>query len=124
MKGGVAIAALMTLCLAAYGVFPKLKAGLSSAPAAAPQVAYEKGQGVPQDYGEAVKWFQKAADQGYANAQYNLGVIYDQGLGVPPDLTCCPRHCFPLIAGSSSSGPQPCACPRFMNGLKWRKRAV
>jgi hypothetical protein len=36
MKGGVAIAALMTLCLAAYGVFPKLKAGLSSAPAAAP----------------------------------------------------------------------------------------
>jgi len=36
MKGVVAIAALMTLCLAAYGVFPKLKAGLLSAPAAAP----------------------------------------------------------------------------------------
>jgi hypothetical protein len=34
-EGSVAFAALMTLCLAACGVFPKLKAALSSAPAAA-----------------------------------------------------------------------------------------
>ena len=34
---------------------------------------YAKGQGVPQDYAEAVKWFRKAADQGDASAQYNLG---------------------------------------------------
>jgi len=34
---------------------------------------YEKGHGVLQDYAEAAKWFRKAADQGYAQAQNNLG---------------------------------------------------
>jgi putative ABC transport system substrate-binding protein len=39
-------------------------------------------------------------------------------------LTFLVRHCSPSIAVSSSSGPQPCACPRFMNGPKWRKRVA
>jgi uncharacterized protein len=30
-----------------------------------------------------VNWFQKAAEQGYADAQYKLGVAYDFGRGVP-----------------------------------------
>src|SRR5450432_2769644 len=38
--------------------------------------AYFSGQGVPQDYAEAMKWYRKAADQGDAPAQYNLGVGY------------------------------------------------
>ena len=42
-------------------------------------------QGVPQDYEEAVKWYRLAAEQGYANAQYNLGLMYDNGEGVPQD---------------------------------------
>ena len=43
------------------------------------------GQGVPQDYAEAVKWYRKAADQGYAAAQTNLGLMYAHGQGVPQD---------------------------------------
>jgi TPR repeat protein len=31
---------------------------------------------------EAAKWFRKAADQGYAPAQYNLGLLYLSGQGV------------------------------------------
>ena len=46
---------------------------------------YEKGQGVPQDYKEAVKWYRLSAEQGYADAQYNLGQIYRRGEGVPRD---------------------------------------
>ncbi len=34
---------------------------------------------------EAVKWFRKAAEQGYGGAQFNLGVMYDNGYGVPQD---------------------------------------
>jgi hypothetical protein len=34
---------------------------------------YYYGHGVPQDYALAVKWFRKAADQGYAAAQVGLG---------------------------------------------------
>lgn len=33
-------------------------------------------------YKEAVKWFKKAANQGYAPAQYMLGKCYDVGNGV------------------------------------------
>jgi TPR repeat protein len=44
---------------------------------------YAVGQGVPKDGAEAEKWFRFAADQGYAPAQYNLGVMYANGWGVP-----------------------------------------
>jgi hypothetical protein len=46
---------------------------------------YQCGQGVLQDYRQAVAWYRKAADQGYAPAQYNLGVMYGKGRGVPQD---------------------------------------
>ena len=44
---------------------------------------YDNGQGVPQNYAEAVKWFRLAADQGHAIAQNNLGLMYAKGQGVP-----------------------------------------
>ena len=47
---------------------------------------YYSGQGVRQDYTEAFRWFRKAADQGYAEAQYNLGLMYANGHGVHQDF--------------------------------------
>ena len=46
---------------------------------------YANGQGVPEDYVEAVKWYRKAADQGDASAQYNLGRMVASGQGVRQD---------------------------------------
>jgi TPR repeat protein len=46
---------------------------------------YSLGQGVPQDYAQALTWYRRAADQGEAGAQFMLGVIYDNGQGVPQD---------------------------------------
>ena len=46
---------------------------------------YNTGQGVPQDYAQAHKWYLKAAAQGHATAQVNLGVLYANGQGVPSD---------------------------------------
>jgi hypothetical protein len=46
---------------------------------------YKDGQGVPQDYAEAAKWYHLAAEQGDADAQNNLGTMYDTGEGVPQD---------------------------------------
>ena len=43
---------------------------------------YYGGEGVPQDYAEAVKWYRLAAEQGAADAQHNLGVMYQFGDGV------------------------------------------
>jgi len=53
---------------------------------------YNKGQGVPQDYAEAAKWYLKAAEakqrgvlRAIAQAQCNLGILYYNGQGVPQD---------------------------------------
>jgi uncharacterized protein len=45
---------------------------------------HAEGQSVPlpQDYTEALKWFRKAADQGDASGQFNLGNMYDKGEGL------------------------------------------
>jgi hypothetical protein len=41
---------------------------------------------VPQDAVKAVAWFRKAASQGDATAQYNLGLMYAKGSGVRNDI--------------------------------------
>jgi uncharacterized protein len=46
---------------------------------------YLNGRGVSQDYAIAMSWFQKVADQGYAPAQGNLGLMYANGWGVSQD---------------------------------------
>src|SRR5215470_9401223 len=47
---------------------------------------YFIGSDVPQDCAEAVNWYRKAAEQGYALAQFHLGLMYDEGgQGVPED---------------------------------------
>ena len=40
---------------------------------------------IPQDYVQARQWYQKAATQGLAAAQFHLGVLYLTGGGVPQD---------------------------------------
>ncbi|MFP4313445.1 MAG: peptidoglycan-binding protein [Alphaproteobacteria bacterium] len=42
--------------------------------------------GVKQDYKRASLWFEEAAHNGIANARYNLGVLYHQGIGVDKDI--------------------------------------
>ena len=44
---------------------------------------YDKGEGVSQDKAEAAKLYRRAAEQGIAAAQRNLGLMYDKGEGVP-----------------------------------------
>ncbi len=43
------------------------------------------GRRIIEDHKEAVKWYRLAAEQGDANAQYNLGVMYVLGEGVIQD---------------------------------------
>ena len=42
--------------------------------------------GVPLDDAEAVVWYRLAAEQGLASAQHNLGLMYDNGEGIPQRL--------------------------------------
>ncbi len=46
---------------------------------------YDRGEGVPLDYGKAAHWWKKAARRGDTAAQTGLGDLYEKGLGVPRD---------------------------------------
>ncbi len=46
------------------------------------EVAYDRG-----DYAAAAQLWREAAEQGHAKAQYNLGVLYTQGLGIQQDYS-------------------------------------
>jgi TPR repeat protein len=43
------------------------------------------GRGASQNLTEAVRWFRKAAEQGVAEAQFNLGVMCASGQGIQPN---------------------------------------
>jgi len=65
-------------------------------------LAYEKGQGVPQDYQEAVKWYRLAAAQGNQFAQINRGVMYTNGTGVRQDFVRA--HMWFTLAAAALNG--------------------
>ena len=48
---------------------------------------YGQGEGTPQNYAEALKWYRLSAEQGYADAQYILGFMYGEGEGTARDYT-------------------------------------
>ncbi|XP_077913039.1 protein sel-1 homolog 2 isoform X5 [Halichoerus grypus] len=65
---------------------------------------YFYGKGVPVNYAEALKYFQKAAEKGWPNAQFQLGFMYYSGSGVWKDY----KLAFKYFYLASQSG-QPLA---------------
>ncbi len=65
-------------------------AGRPNAPAMVPYnlgLAYERGQGVKQNFHEAANWYLKAAQKGNSDGQYNLAVLYANGNGVSKNMS-------------------------------------
>jgi TPR repeat protein len=60
--------------------------------------AYQAG-----DYAEALKWYRKAAEQGYASAQYNLGNGYRRGKGVTQDYAEAVRWYRKAVDGGNKN---------------------
>jgi len=56
----------------------------------------------PKDYTQAVKWWQKAAEQGDAAGQQLLGVAYYKGAGVPQDYV--EAHKWANLAAGRATG--------------------
>ena len=50
-------------------------------------ICYKYGiKGLRKNYHEANIWFRKSADQNFADAQFFLGIMYEEGLGVRQDF--------------------------------------
>ena len=43
------------------------------------------GHGLAKEYGQAIDWFRKAADNGNSDAKFDLGWAYETGAGVHKD---------------------------------------
>jgi len=63
----------------------KANAGDAEAQLALGDLYKEGGEGIVKDLVTAVEWYTKAAEQGIASAQYNLGRMYYNGEGVAED---------------------------------------
>ena len=48
---------------------------------------YQHGQGTNQDFSKSFNFYSIAADQGMAEAQNNLAVLYKNGQGVEKDVS-------------------------------------
>src|SRR5215475_11819296 len=64
------------------------------------QAAYNRG-----DFEEALKQWQPLAEQGVARAQNNLGVLYENGKGVPADINQAMKW-YRAAAGQGYAGAQ------------------
>jgi uncharacterized protein len=67
-----------------------------------------------KDYKEAVRLYRLAAEQGNAKAQYNLGVMYAEGLGIPEDY----KEAFRLFRLAAEQGDAPA---QYLMGLSHYK---
>ncbi len=63
------------------------------------------GEGVPKDEAEAIKWFRRAAEQGDDDAQFVLGVWYDEGRRVPSNFAEALKW-YRLAAEQGNAGAQ------------------
>jgi len=60
---------------------------------------YDSGDGVTQNYAEAMKWYRLAAERGDADAQLNVAVMYGSGEGVAQDDAEAYTWCAVAAAG-------------------------
>ncbi len=62
---------------------------------------YADGEGVLRNDAEALRWYRKAAEQGNAAAQANLGLMYLDGQGVDEDDVEAYKWLSLAVAGGS-----------------------
>ena len=67
-------------------------------------IMYYNGEGVPQSYDEAAKWYERAAKGGDGDAQFNLGLMYAQGIGRERDYVLA--HVWFTLAASTYASRQ------------------
>ena len=73
---------------------------------------YYNGWGVKEDKAKGVKWYRKAAEQGYAEAQFLLGLMYHNGEGVKEDDS-------EAVKWWSKAAEQGLASAQFLLGLMY-----
>ena len=110
-------------------------AALKGDPAAAFEIGvrYAEGRGVPINYAEAAKWYDRAAQRDVVPATFRLGTLYEKGLGVDKNTETARRlymqaaergnaksmhNLAVLDADGGSKGPN------YMSAAQWFRKAA
>jgi localization factor PodJL len=69
-------------------------AALKGDPSAAYEIGmrFAEGKGVPANYDEAAKWYDRSAQAGVVPAIFRLGTLYEKGLSVKKDIDVARRY--------------------------------
>jgi uncharacterized protein len=105
MKKLLLLLLLLPALVFGQGDFEETKALADSGDASAQYLLglkYYEGEGVPQHYEEAVKWWRLASAQGNANAQYYLAGMYVNGTGVDKNYV----RAYAWLSVVVAQGPQ------------------
>jgi TPR repeat protein len=79
-------------------------------------VIYKRGEGVEKDAVQAVHWYRKAAEKGYAQAQCCIGCMYLDGEGVNKDAVQA-AHWYRKAADQGHAGAQNNLGGMYGNGV-------
>jgi localization factor PodJL len=94
---------------------------------------YAEGRGMPQSMPEAVRWFERAADAGFAPAQFRLASLNEKGDGMKKDVQAARRlylaaagkghakamHNLAVLYAEGIDGK-----PDFQSAAKWFRKAA
>ena len=81
---------------------------------------YVDGLGVPQDYNQALTWFERSAQQDYEKAQLNLGAMYGGGKGVKRDYI----QAYKWLNVCAAKGDQKCVAQRDLVAQKLKPKQL
>jgi localization factor PodJL len=110
-------------------------AALKGDPAAAYEVGvrYAEGKGVPVNYDEASKWYDRAADGGIVPAMFRLGTLYEKGLGGKKDVDAARRYYIRAAEGGNAKAMHNLAVldadggnkgPNYKSASMWFRKAA
>lgn len=94
---------------------------------------FTDGRGVTADLTEAARWYQLAADKGFAPAEYRIANLYEKGSGVARDLAKARDYYERAADAGNASAMHNLAVlyatgvdgkPDIANAVKWFKQAA
>ena len=94
---------------------------------------YAEGKGVPTNFEEAAKWYDRAAKGGIVPATFRLGALYEKGLGTKKDIEAARRYYMQAAEQGSAKAMHNLAVldadgggsgPNYRGAAQWFRKAA
>ncbi len=96
-------------------------------------IRYAEGKGVPTNYEEAAKWYERAAQGGIVQATFRIGALHEKGLGTKKDIDVARRYYMQAAERGSAKAMHNLAVldadggssgPNYKGATQWFRKAA